>query len=161
MGGNYQHIDTKVIDGLYYMFDYTRQANNDIHGHGGLMPDGSYIRCYLAGSSLPGSTATDADNVWDDYVGQSAAVDAMVYTSLMYDWMLSVFGRNSYNDNGASMKVSVGYYGEGYNNAYWNGSRIVVWAASAGNRELAGCPDVIAHECLDEVVAVVVTRLHP
>jgi hypothetical protein len=60
--------------------------------------------------------------------------------------MLSQWGRNSFDDAGASMLTSVNYYAEGNNNAYWNGNQIVIWSWSSGWRSLAGCPDVIAHE---------------
>lgn len=145
LGHPRNHIDTRLISGVYNMIDYTRQANNDIHGHGGLMPDGRYIRTMIAPYNLPGNTATDNDTVWSD-ASQASAVDGQFYTALVYDWFLSELGRNSYDNAGASLNVSVGYGAEGDNNAYWNGSRIVVWTASAGYNELAGSPDVIAHE---------------
>lgn len=146
MGGARNHIDTDFNGSNYRMYDDTRQAGNDAHGHGGQMPSGRYIQTYIAGSSLPGSVATDADNVWDNPTTQAPAVDGHVYSALMYDWLLSHFNRNSYDDAGANMRTSVNYYAEGTNNAYWNGSQIVIWDWSAGWRSLAGCPDVIAHE---------------
>ncbi|MFH1372958.1 MAG: M4 family metallopeptidase [bacterium] len=146
MGTARKHIDTDYNSSTYRMIDYTRRLNNDPHGHDGQMPDGSYLQTNIAGSSLPGSVATDVDNVWNDPNVQSPAVDGHVYTALMYDWLLHFFGRNSYNGSGASMNTSVNYSAEGDNNAYWNGSRIVVWSWSSGWRSLAGCPDVIAHE---------------
>ncbi|MFZ5981520.1 MAG: M4 family metallopeptidase, partial [Candidatus Zixiibacteriota bacterium] len=146
MGDTRDHIDTWYTGSSYQMLDYTRQLNNNIHGHDGQMPDGSYIVTNIAGATLPGSLATDADNVWDDTLVQVAAVDGHTYTSLMYDWLLSAFGRNSYSDQGSTMLTIVNYSGDGDNNAYWDGSRIVIWSWSVGWRSLAGCPDVIAHE---------------
>ncbi len=146
MGGARNHIDTDYNGSTYRMIDYTRQANNDPHGHGGQMPDGNYIQTNIASSSLPGSVATDADNYWDDATSQRPAVDGQVYSALVYDWWLSQFNRNSYDNAGHSMLTSVNYSAEGDNNAYWNGSQIVIWSWSSGWRSLAGCPDVIAHE---------------
>ena len=146
MGGARNHIDTWFDGSNYQMIDYTRQLNNNIHGHNGQMPDNSFIFTYITGSTLPGSMAVDADNVWDDPNIQAPAVDGYTYTSLYYDWLLREFGRNGYNDEGASMLTIVNYSGDGDNNAYWDGSRIVVWSWSVGWRSLAGCPDVIAHE---------------
>jgi bacillolysin/thermolysin len=146
MGGTRDHIDTDYTGSTYQMRDYTRQLNNNPHGHNGQMPDGRYIQTNIAGGSLPGSIATDADNFWDDAATQRPAVDGQVYTGLFYDWMLAEMGRNGFDDNGANMLTSVNYYAEGDNNAYWNGSQIVIWSWSSGWRSLAGCPDVIAHE---------------
>ena len=146
MGDPRTHIDTDYNGSTYRMIDYTRQLNNDPHHHQGQMPDGNYLQTNIAGSSLPGSVATDADNYWADPNVQAPAVDGHVYSALVYDWWLSQFNRNSYTNTGTSMLTIVNYSGEGDNNAYWDGSRIVVWSWSSGWRSLAGCPDVIAHE---------------
>jgi bacillolysin len=146
MGHTRSHIDTD-FDGLSYKtIDYTRQLNNNPHGHDGQMPDGNYIQTNIASSSLPGSVATDTDNLWGTTEAQKSVVDGQVYTAAVYDWMLAVWDRNSFDDNGASMLTSVNYSAEGDNNAYWNGSQIVVWSWGTNWRSLAGCPDVIAHE---------------
>lgn len=144
-GNAYTHIDTELLDTTYYLRDNSRQAANDPHGHGGLMTPGSQIITRISGASLPGSIAFDYDNIWASGQ-QPPAVDGHVYTGLYYDWLLSALGRNGYTDGGGTMNVSVEYTAEGLNNAYWNGSRIVVWGASSGYRSLAGSPDVIAHE---------------
>ncbi|MCB2230942.1 M4 family metallopeptidase [bacterium] len=146
MGDTLTHVDTDYNGSTYRMLDYTRRANNDIHGHGGQMPASGYIQTNVAGSTLPGTLATDADNFWDNATTQSPAVSGHVYTALVYDYLLSHFGRNGYDDNGASMLTIVNYSGDGDNNAYWDGSRIVVWSWGSGWRSLAGCPDVISHE---------------
>jgi len=146
MGDPRNHIDTDYNGSTYRMIDHTRQAGNNPHGHDGQMPAGGYIQTNLATTSLPGTLATDADNYWDDVNLQRPAVDGQVYTALVYDYMLHHLGRNGYNDAGASMLTVVNYSAEGDNNAYWDGSRIVVWSWSTGWRSLAGCPDVIAHE---------------
>jgi bacillolysin len=146
MGDFRDHIDTDYNGSVYRMYDDTRRLNNNPHGHDGQMPSNAYIQTNIAGGSLPGSIATDADNYWDNVDTQRPAVDGQVYTGLVYDWLLSALGRNGYDDNGSTMLTSVNYYAEGDNNAYWNGSQIVVWSWSTGWRSLAGCPDVIAHE---------------
>ena len=146
MGHTRNHIDTDFTGSTYQARDYTRQLNNNPHGHDGEMPDGNYIQTNIAGGSLPGSIATDADNIWGTTEDQKSVVDGQVYTAAVYDYLLSHLGRNSYNNNGANMLTSVNYYAEGDNNAYWNGSQIVIWSWGTGWRSLAGCPDVIAHE---------------
>ncbi|MBD3381423.1 MAG: hypothetical protein GF404_04415 [candidate division Zixibacteria bacterium] len=145
MGNTFNHLDTDYNGSVYEMIDYTRQLNNNPHGHNGQMPDGNYIQTNVAGSSLPGSIATDADNVWNES-SHAPAVSGHAYTSMVYDYLLNEFNRNSYDNNGASMLTIVNYSGDGDNNAYWDGSRIVIWSWSSGWRSLAGCPDVIAHE---------------
>jgi hypothetical protein len=145
MGSSRPHIDTDFNGSTYRMIDYTRQTGNNPHGHNGQMPAGNYMMTYVASSTLPGTVATDADNVWN-LASQASAVDAHVYTALVYDWWLTAFGRNSYDDAGANMIASVDYSAEGNNNAYWNGTQMVIWSWGTGFRSLAGCPDVIAHE---------------
>jgi bacillolysin len=146
MGDTIYHIDTHYSGSVYNMIDYTRQLNNNPHGHNGQMPDGNYLQTNMATTSLPGTVASDADNLWFSGTSQAAAVSGHTYTALVYDWLLSAFGRNGYNGSGASMLTVVNYSLEGNNNAYWDGSRIVIWSWSSGWRSLAGCPDVIAHE---------------
>ncbi len=145
MGTSRPHIDTDYNGSIYSMTDNTRQATNNPHGHNGQMPTGNNITTYVASTTLPGTLATDADNVWDS-PSQASSVDAQVYSALVYDWWLSAFGRNSYDNAGAPMRASVDYSAEGNNNAYWNGVQMVVWSWGTGWRSLAGCPDVIAHE---------------
>ncbi len=146
MGGTRDHIDTDYTGSTYQMRDYTRRTSNNPHGHDGQMTSTAYIQTNIAGSSLPGSIATDADNYWDNATTQRPAVDGHVYSALFYDYLLSHFGRNSFDNNGSTMLTSVNYSAEGDNNAYWNGNQIVVWSWGSGWNSLAGCPDVIAHE---------------
>jgi len=138
-------VETNFNSSVYEMVDSTRQLNNNVRGYDGRMPDGNFIITYIAGTALPGAIATDTDNLWDS-AHQAAAVDAHVFTGAMYDWWLGEFNRNSYDDSGATLMCVVDYGGEGYNNAYWDGVRIVVWQPSEDRRSLAGCPEVIAHE---------------
>lgn len=145
MGSPRSHIDTDFNGSVYSMIDNTRQAANNPHGHNGQMPPGDVIRTYVASTSLPGTLATDPDNIWGA-ASQASSVDGHVYTAVMYDWLLSTFGRNSFDNAGATMTVSVDYSAEGNNNAYWNGIQMVVWSWGTGWRSLAGCPDVIGHE---------------
>ncbi|MFQ5453317.1 MAG: M4 family metallopeptidase [Candidatus Zixiibacteriota bacterium] len=163
MGNAYDHIDTDFNGSEYEMIDYTRQTGNNPHGHNGQMASGNYIKSSIASSSLPGIVAKDIDNVWTD-ASQASAVDGHFYTTLYYDWLLSELNRNGYTDGGNSMNVTVDYSGEGNNNAYWNGSRIVIWSWSSGWRSLAGCPDVIAHEwghAVTEYTSNLVYQLEP
>ncbi|MCP4683930.1 MAG: peptidase M4 family protein, partial [bacterium] len=145
LGDTRDHIDTDSNGTTFRMIDNTRQVTSDPHGHGGQMPLGNIIQTYEATTSLPGFIANDADNTWTAS-NQAASVDGHVYTALVYDYLNHVLGRNGYDDNGSNMYTSVNYSAEGDNNAYWNGSQIVIWSFSSGWRSLAACPDVIAHE---------------
>ncbi len=145
MGTPRNHIDTDYDGAEYRMIDATRQAGNDPHGHGGQMAPGEVIRTHVADPDIPGTLVVDADNDWSGS-GQASAVDGQVWAALVYDWMLDVYGRNSFDDAGSMMRTTVDYSLEGDNNAYWQGTQIVVWTSGTGWRSLAGCPDVIAHE---------------
>ena len=138
-------IETNYSGTLYEMIDSTRQADNDVRGYGGAMPDGSVIKTYIAGAGLPGQVAADGDNYWDS-LHQAAAVDAQVYSGLMYDWWLREFGRNSYDNNGSSLINIVDFTGAGENIAFWDGERVVFGVPSAERRSLVACPEVMAHE---------------
>ncbi|MBN1212805.1 MAG: M4 family metallopeptidase [candidate division Zixibacteria bacterium] len=145
MGYTRSTVETNFNNSVFELVDSTRQQNNNVRGYDGQMPDGEFIVTYIAGLALPGEIAADADNLWDSAY-QAAAVDAHIFTGAMYDWWLREFNRNSYDDSGATLMCIVDYSGEGYNNAYWDGVRIVVWQPSEDRRSLAGCPEVIAHE---------------
>lgn len=146
MGLPRNHIDVDFTGSTYQMKNNTRQISNNPHGHNGQMPAGNYLQTNIAGSTLPGTIATDPDNVWNTAGSQAAAVDGQVFSGLFYDYMLAKFNRNSYTGTGTSMLTVVNYSGEGNDNAYWDGQRIVVWSNSSGWRSLAGCLDVISHE---------------
>jgi len=140
------HVDVTLAGNTYLLVDNTRQALNNPHGHNGQMNDFASIVTHIAGATLPGGVASDADNVWVQ-TAQKGAIDAQVYTGLVYDWMLREFGRNSYDDNGSTMRVSVEYSGpNGFNNAFWNGSQVTFGTWGNGWRALSGSPDVVAHE---------------
>ena len=138
MGNYYSSIPVYFdeVDSIYQLIDNTRLWSPD------------RIATYMGTSWLPGNIVEDADNYWNDSEPQRAAVDAHVYTGLIYDWLWQDLFRDGYDNSGSSMTSTVNY-GTGpydYNNAYWNGSQIVIFRPSGSNKSLAGCPDVIAHE---------------
>jgi len=95
------HLDTYYDCYAYQLKDITRRANNNPHGHNGLMPPSSAII-----TQMPGGVMTDSDNIWNDSV-QGPGVDAHVYTGLIYDYLLHNLGRNSFNGLGKSMVTTV------------------------------------------------------
>ncbi|MDH4157611.1 MAG: M4 family metallopeptidase, partial [candidate division Zixibacteria bacterium] len=84
--------------------------------------------------------------VWDDNVGQKAAVSGHFYADLVIAYFWDTFGRDSYDDNGHSLMVNV--HDSAYiNNAYWNGQGINFGDGDGTNYlPFSGGLDVVAHE---------------
>lgn len=130
--GDTKTLNTLLSSGSYYLQDNTR---------------GSGVFTYDAQNRqrTPGTLWKDADNNLNaSYDG--AAVDAHYYAGLTYDYYLSEFGRNSYDNNGAALKSTV-HYGRSYNNAFWNGQQMVYGDGDGTTFiPLSGALDVVAHE---------------
>ena len=81
----------------------------------------------LARSEGPAATGnTDVDNAYD-------------FTGDVYNYYKEWFGRDSYNNAGASL-ISTTHYGTGYQNAFWNGQQMVF------GDNFASSLDVVGHE---------------
>ncbi|WP_432408412.1 M4 family metallopeptidase [Wukongibacter sp. M2B1] len=130
--GDTKDINTLLSSSSYYLIDRTR---------------GNHIQTFDGNSRtrLPGSIWIDSDNnLIDSY--DNAAVDAHKYAALTYDYFSDVFGRNSFDGNGATIKSTV-HYGRNYNNAGWTGYQMVFGDGDGTLfRELSGSLDVMAHE---------------
>jgi len=117
-----------------------------------LVSSNSRIRSYDSQNliTLPGSLATDADNMWirsgHRSPGQPALVDAHYYSHLTDQYFLNVhhFNLTLYYPDGI---LSSSHYGESINNAYWNG-RQSVYGDGDQFRYLGFSNDltVVAHE---------------
>ena len=94
---------------------------------------------------LPGSLATDADDLWND-ADQGALVDAHYYASVTDNYFLSTHGFN-WTDHYPQGMVSSAHVQRNYNNAYWNGEQM---AYGDGDGSifiaLSGDLDVVGHE---------------
>lgn len=68
---------------------------------------------------------TDADNYWNNVNAQQdeAATDAHWGAQATYDYLFDVHGRNSIDNAGFLLKSYV-HYGNNYNNAFWDGTRM-------------------------------------
>ncbi|MTI49670.1 M4 family metallopeptidase [Sporosalibacterium faouarense] len=134
VAGDQKQLNTYLSGGTYYLYDTTKAMSGQ-------------IRTYTAnyGSSIPGSYVTDSDNYFSSSE-QRAGVDAHYYAGMVYDYYYDEHGRNSYDDNGASVVSSV-HYGSDYNNAGWTGSQMIY---GDGDGSLfgpfSGSLDVVAHE---------------
>jgi bacillolysin/thermolysin len=132
--GDTKTLNTYYSNGTYYLFDTTK-------------PMSGVIETFTARnlSRLPGSYSVDADNNFNA-TSQRADVDAHYYAGVVYDYYKNTFNRNSFDNNGATLRSTV-HYGRNYNNAFWNGSQMVYGDGDGTTfRSLSGSLDVIAHE---------------
>ncbi|WP_129688193.1 M4 family metallopeptidase [Gottfriedia acidiceleris] len=129
--------DTKTINmtqsgSTYYLQDNTR--GNGIFTYNGANR-----------TTLPGTLWTSSDTLLNS-TSEAAAVDAHYYAGKTFDYYKTVFGRNSYDGNGAALKSTV-HYSRSYNNAFWNGSQMVYGDGDGSTfTYLSGGLDVVAHE---------------
>lgn len=125
-------LTTYQSGSTYYLKDTSREAD--------------YIEVYNAnnGQSLPGYSFTDSDNYWNSTV-QKAGVEALYNSQVFTDYFSNTFNRDSYDGNGAAIKVTV-HFGSNYNNAYWNGSQIVFGDGDGYQFSPLMQLDVVVHE---------------
>ncbi|ARU59741.1 hypothetical protein CBW65_00780 [Tumebacillus avium] len=112
---------------------------------------GGVIETFTAGNTetLPGTVLSDADNVWSE---TASGVDAHFYAGRTYDYFWTHFGRNSYDNQGSSIR-SVVNFGQDYVNAFWNGTQLVFGDADGTQYlPLSGALDIVAHEYTHGVI---------
>ncbi|TWE04965.1 bacillolysin/thermolysin [Neobacillus bataviensis] len=132
--GDYKTLNTYYSNGTYYLYDVTKPMSGVIE-----------TRTAQSRSLLPGNYSVDADNKFNA-VSQGADVDANYYAGKVYDYYKNTFNRNSFDNNGATIRSSV-HYSRNYNNAFWNGSQMVYGDGDGVTfRPLSGALDVVAHE---------------
>jgi Zn-dependent metalloprotease len=99
------------------------------------------------GKSGGGTTFTDADDVWGNFATTnraSAAADAHYGAQRTWDYFKSTFGRNGIFNNGKGVRSRV-HYGNGYDNAFWDGTQMT-YGDGAGNVRPLTALDVAGHE---------------
>ncbi|WP_029450684.1 M4 family metallopeptidase [Clostridium algidicarnis] len=105
---------------------------------------GGYISTYTANyrNTTNGSLIYNETNTIND----PSAVSAHSYAGVVYDFYKNMFNRNSIDNKGMSIN-SVAHYGSAYNNAFWNGYKMV-YGDGDGRlfAPLSGDLDVVAHE---------------
>ncbi|MEQ9062652.1 MAG: M4 family metallopeptidase [Vicingaceae bacterium] len=85
----------------------------------------------------------DDDNTWKDMLNQDEyGTDAHWGAEMTYDYFFSSFGRNSIDDNGFQLNSYV-HYGEAFNNAFWDGQRMIF---GDGNGSPYTTVDITGHE---------------
>jgi bacillolysin len=132
--GGSKTLNTYSSGGTYYLYDVTKPMNG-------------VIETFTANnrSSLPGSRSADSNNAWTA-TNQRADVDAHYYAGKVYDYYKNTHNRNSFDNNGATIRSTV-HYGSRYNNAFWNGSQMVYGDGDGSQfTSLSGALDVVAHE---------------
>ncbi len=95
------------------------------------------------GTSLPGTLIR---NEGSGASGDSVLNAAHDNAGITYDYYNTKFGRDSYNDNGATLKSTV-HFRSNYNNAFWNGAQMVYGDGDGVTfSPLCESLDVVAHE---------------
>lgn len=116
----------------------------EIAGKYDALEDARNRKTYTAnnGTSLPGTLLISEGGSSGDSVAQAAHNNA----GATYDYYFNTFGRDSFNNAGATITSTV-HYSSNYNNAFWNGQQ-VVYGDGDGNvfSPLGNAKDVVAHE---------------
>ncbi len=132
--GDSKSLNLYLSGGYYYLYDTTKPMNGVIE-----------TRTAQNGTSLPGPYLVDYDNAFTSS-GERAAVDANYYAGKVYDYYYNNFGRNSYDNQGSTIRSTV-HYSSNYNNAFWNGQQMVYGDGDGSTFiALSGAEDVVAHE---------------
>lgn len=85
-------------------------------------------------------TSAEHDNVFKD----NGALDAHWGAEITYDFWGNIFGRNSFDNNGAAIRSYV-HHGN-YNNASWNGQVMTYGDGTNGGFDILTSIDVCGHE---------------
>lgn len=92
---------------------------------------------------------TDANNVWNNVNAQQdeVATDAHWGAEMAYDYLQQKFGRNSIDGMGYRLQSYV-HYDVGFNNAVWDGSRMIFGDGDGDgtNYRPLVCLDAVGHE---------------
>lgn len=86
----------------------------------------------------------DVDNIWDATGIEKFAYDAHFGAESTYEYYLTRYGRNSYDNEGASINSYV-HYDVGYVNAFWDGTQMTYGDGNSQNTPLTSL-DVVGHE---------------
>lgn len=108
---------------------------------------GNYTTDLRGSTSGAGTTFTDADDVWGNGNNSdraSAGVDAQYGAEETYDFYKSVMGRSGIWNDGTGARSRV-HYGNGYQNAFWDGTQMTYGDGYQNQAPLVEL-DVAAHE---------------
>ena len=108
---------------------------------------GNYATDLNGATSGTGTLFTDADDVWGNGSTsnrQTAGVDAEYGAEQTYAFYATVLGRAGIWNNGTGARSRV-HYGNGYNNAFWDGTQMT-YGDGTGNAKPLTSIDVAGHE---------------
>lgn len=93
----------------------------------------STFNCQTGTDYLTAVDFTDADNAWNNVNPQQdqCATDAHIGAEATYDYFSIVHGWDSYDDNNAPL-LSYVHYDVGFDNAFWDGTRMTYGDGSGG-----------------------------
>jgi bacillolysin len=128
--------------GTYYMVDITKPMFVPSSFEG-------VIKTYNANNQpynqiQTAAVVSSANNTW-----AANAISAHYHAVLSYDYWMNTHNRNSYNGQGASIPSVINITdenGQGFDNAFWNGSAMFYGNGGTEFKPLAGGLDVCAHE---------------
>ncbi len=107
------------------------------------------MACQLMGRKCSnGTTFVDSDNLWGNGTNsnrQSAGVDAQYGTNVTWDYYQAVHGRSGIFGNGTGSFNRV-HYGNGYVNAFWDGTKMTYGDGDGTNYGPLVSLDVAGHE---------------
>jgi Zn-dependent metalloprotease len=88
----------------------------------------------------------DTDNFWNTTANQDNAATSVHYSvEKTYDFFLTKFGRNSFDNSGGIIQSFV-HYGALNNNAFWDGSKLFFGDGDGINLTALTSTDIVAHE---------------
>ncbi|MDO7849831.1 M4 family metallopeptidase [Hymenobacter sp. M29] len=132
-----RQVATDLFNGSYRLRDYTRAAGIETYN----LRNGTNLAA--------GIDFTDLDNNWtaaefNNTAKDNAALDAHFGSTQVYDYWLTVHGRNSWDGVGGKL-VNYVHYSTNYDNANWNGSAMRYGDGATAFTPLTAL-DVCAHE---------------
>ena len=131
VNGSLRNLNLYEYQNYYYMQDATK-------------PMRGYINTFTANNSYTGNAYFVAGNTSN--INDPAAVSAHSYAEVVYDFYKTMFNRDSIDDNGMTIN-SIVHFGSNYNNAYWDGYKMVYGDGDGRTfTSLSGDLDVVAHE---------------
>lgn len=127
-------------DGTYRLKDTTRNLTTYKTAKTGALWWTEYI--------LPGNVAKSTSFLGNEWINK-AGVSAHANMSEVFDYYKNILGRNSFDGNGAAVKVSYDY-GSDYENAYWTSTE-QQFVFGSGDDYVAAL-DIVGHEYTHAVI---------
>jgi len=130
-----RNIETSSVGGNYVLQDNTRG-------------NGIFTWNCQTTTNYQNVDFTDNDNTWTSGEHANAAkddgaLDAHWGAEMTYDFWQTIFGRNSFDDNGAAINSYV-HFDTNYDNAFWDGSRMTY--GDGNGFDILTAIDVCGHE---------------